>query len=145
MGCDIHLVLEKQVDNKWVGVDTFQGHHRAKWALKENEYDWSSSVARSRNYRRFAALAGVRGYGPSPKGLPNDASDTSLCLSNEWGCDGHSHSWLMIKEAYEIWKQTEGDLDSFADKHPISYFFGVDVSEGSNNKSEYRIVFWFDN
>lgn len=146
MGCDIHLVLEKRHNGKWVGIDTFQGHRRAKWTLKEGEYDWSSPVARSRNYHRFAALAGVRGDGPQPLGIPPDASDTTLYLIEDYGCDCHSHSWLPMKEAAKVWKQTQNNMDDYGSKYPESYFFGIDTSEGSRYKSDdYRIVFWFDN
>lgn len=146
MGCDIHLVLEKRHGSKWIGVDTFSGDHRAKWMLKPKEYDWSSPVARDRNYDRFAALAGVRGSGPEPRGIPADASDTTAYLVEDYGSDGHGHSWLPMKEASEVWKRTAGQLDEIESKYPDSYFFGVDTSEGSNNNSDdYRIVFWFDN
>lgn len=146
MGCDIHLVLEKRHGDKWIGIDTFTGHHRAKWTLKDDEYDWSSPVARSRNYERFAALAGVRGDGPEPRGVPADASCTTAYLVEAYGSDGHSHSWLPMKEAAEVWKRTQNNMDDHGAKYPESYFFGVDTSEGSSHKSDdYRVVFWFDN
>jgi hypothetical protein len=136
MGCDIHLVLEKRKNGKWVGVDTFQSH----------PLDWSSPVARSRNYERFAKLANVRGSGPLPRGLPPDASDTTILLTDECGSDGHSHSWLPLAEASEIWSQTQQGLSGYGSKYPDSYFFGVDTSPGSRDKrDDYRVVFWFDN
>jgi hypothetical protein len=143
MGCDIHLVLEQRSGDKWVGINTFAGHHRGAWLVKEGDFDWSSSVARSRNYRRFAALAGVRGDGPSPRGLPVDASDTTILLTAQWGRDGHSHSWLPLKEAAAIWKETGGILDKFADEHPESYFFEASFEPGTMD--DFRVVFWFDN
>lgn len=143
MGCYIHLVLEKKDGQKWVGIDTFNGHHVAKWRVEKDKFDWFSPVARSRNYERFAALASVRGDGPAPKGLPFDASDTVALLSREWGGDGHSHSWVTLAEAVAIWLRTEhGELDDIAKKYPESYFFGVD---SQNDGDEYRVVFWFDN
>lgn len=151
MGCDIHLVLEKRHGEKWVGIDTFNGHHRPKWALKDGEtYDYSSPVTRSRNYVRFAALAGVRGAGPEAKGVPHDASDLTKLTVEDWGSDGHSHSWLPLKEAAHIFLQTgfrpDEEVDDFTKEYPESYFFNVDASEGSrNNIDDFRVVFWFDN
>lgn len=138
MGCDIHLVLERKNDaGKWVGVDTFNSHASA--------YGESHSVpvARSRNYERFAALAGVRGDGPEPRGLPSDASDTTrLLATDDWGADGHSHSHLPLGEAAKIFLQTEfkkPQRTSLAMTDPAYHYFGVDPADG------YRIVFWFDN
>lgn len=146
MGCDIHLVLEKRDGEKWVGIDTFNGHHRAKWELKdENEYDYSSPVTRTRNYHRFAKLAGVRGYGPNPRGVPDDASDTTRLMVKRWGSDGHSHSWLPMTEAAAIFAATAGDMDEWAAKYPASYFFNVDTSDERTDADDYRIIFWFDN
>lgn len=146
MGCDIHLVLEKRHGDKWVGVDTFTGHHRGKFYLKEGERDYSSPVTRQRNYERFALLAGVRGDGPPPRGVPSDASDTTGLLIQEWGTDGHSHSWLPLSEAVHVWSLTQSGMDKFSEDYPAVYFFGVDTSDGSGDKNEnYRVVFWFDN
>lgn len=141
MGCDIHMVLERKNDaGKWIGIDTFSSHHAAY-----NAGDWFVPNARARNYDRFAALAGVRGDGPKPLGLPEDISDTTELLSSDWGGDGHSHSWLPIKEAAKIFLNTDrlpAAPDSLAARWPESYYFGVDDESGLD---DYRIVFWFDN
>lgn len=100
MGCDIHLHVEKKVNGKWVEVP-------------DVGYD-------NRNYKVFAILANVRnGYGfagcptgrgfksiSEPKGLPDDASKEVKEHSESWGVDGHSHSYLTLKEleAYD-WDQ----------------------------------------
>ena len=145
MGCDIHLVLETRHNGDWIAIDTFTGHSRPKWSLKEDEHDYSIPVARGRNYERFAALAGVRGFGPPPRGVPIDASQTARYLIDYYGVNGHSHSWLPLDEATRIWKGTAGELGDFENKYPESYFFGVDVSEGSEPSiDDYRVVFWFD-
>lgn len=140
MGCDIHIVLEKKSGCRWIGVDTFAGHESS------HGKGWNSPAARSRNYGRFAALAGVRGEGPAPRGLPDFPSDTTALLLEEYGQDAHSVSWLPIDEAAQIFSQTQGVLkdDDFALRYPESYFFGVDTSDHSS-WGEYRIVFWFDN
>jgi len=149
MSCDIHLVLEKRrKDGKWVGIDTFLGHHRLY--AKKGEFDWDSPVARGRNYERFAALAGVRGNGPAARGLPLDISETTQEMVAQWGGDGHSHSWLPLKEASKIFLETEYQLaeeNGYREKYPESYYFGVEKYDENDDKffDNYRIVFWFDN
>jgi hypothetical protein len=145
MGCDIHLTLEKRLGDKWICIDTFKSHQDS------NGHGHSMPVAKDRNYKRFAALAGVRGAGPEPKGVPADVSDTTRYLINEWRGDGHSHSWLSLDEATRIFLDTQWappghELPSFILEHPDSHFFNVDCSHGSGETvGDYRIVFWFDN
>jgi hypothetical protein len=114
------------------------GHHMA---YPCGDRDWSLPVTTDRNYARFAALAGVRGEGLEPRGIPDDASETTKYLVELWGSDGHSHSWLPAEEAAEIFlatdhAQTPGEYKT---KFPASYFLGV---EGT---AEHRLIFWFDN
>lgn len=144
MGCDIHLVLERKVKGKWLGVNPFKGHHRA-WTQNKGDMDWSSPAATTRNYARFARLAGVRGDGPNPLGVPDDASELTKYLVHEWGGDGHSHSWIDLKEACVIWAETRngGREDDHPEKCPASYFFEVDGDP--EEYEDYRLVFWFDN
>ena len=147
MGCDIHLVLERRVakglhgerNDRWVAVNTFESHHPAY-----GSEPWSTPAARSRNYTRFAALAGVRGEGPIPRGLPENISETTKYLIDMWGGDGHSHSYLPVTEAAAIFLRTSSGLkdDSvFGYRYPASHFFGVEDEDEEN----FRIVFWFDN
>ena len=151
MGCDIHLVLEKRDGGKWVGVDTFTSHHRSRPTRDDIMDGFSSPTARSRNYDRFAALAGVRGDGPEARGLPPDLSDTTALLASEWGDDGHSHSWLPLNEAARIFLETEWvppgkELSESIKKYPEEHYFNVDRLEaGGGDDDNYRVVFWFDN
>lgn len=127
MGCDIHTVVEKRFKGSWVAVEI------------------NPDSSRYRNYRRFTLLAGVRGdegEGPAPRGLPDDASDTAQMLSEEWGADGHSHSWLPLEEATELYVASEQDILGPVDSaDPISYYFNI----SDPGTDEYRLVFWFDN
>lgn len=132
MGCDIHGAIEKKVGDKWVMVT------RLKNDLPSCD----------RNYKRFTKLADVRseynGEGPKPKGFPVDVSDSTKLYSDEWGADGHSHSWLYLDDAIEIYKSTCPDWEKHSDytkKYPWNYFFDLDKEDGA----EYRFVFWFDN
>ena len=92
MGCDIHLHVEQRSAD-------------GTWAPLPHSYS-------TRNYRLFAALAGVRnGTGfagcdlgdpiepiAAPRGLPADVSDEVQAESDEWDIDGHTHSWLTAGE-----------------------------------------------
>lgn len=141
MGCDIHMVLEQHDDEfGWVGVDSFR-------CYRDHKGEFSYSGATDRNYRRFAALAGVRGDGPEPKGIPDDASPLTRIAVRGWGGDGHSHSWLSVKEAAAIFVQrlypgqTPLDPADYEALYPADFWFGVDESELEKS----RLIFWFDN
>lgn len=103
MGCDIHLFVEAK--NPGTG----------KWEHRPDapHYD-------RRSYSAFAILANVRnGYGfagvktgdgfniiAEPKGIPEDISPEANRASKDWGCDGHSHSFLNLKEMLDFdWEQ----------------------------------------
>lgn len=144
MGCDIHGVVERRSGDKWVGVRVLGFVHRSGQA--DEPYGFVGDVARSRNYRRFAALAGVRGHGPEARGVPPDISDTSKLLIDQWGGDGHSHSWLPLSEAIAIFASTEYWPENVKEgdwprADPASLFFDVE----SDKVEEHRLVFWFDN
>lgn len=160
MGCDIHIVLEKKHKGKWIGVEEYK--HRTGWLATKSEdgalswehkYIWDN--ARNRNYDLFARLAGVRGEGPDPKGLPEDVSDLAQMLSDEEGTDGHSHSWCALPEAVEHYMASQGDPENVflregdpRKEKPYEFFFGLafwDDEIGSDKPSDFRIVFWFDN
>lgn len=114
MGCDIHMYVEVNDGISWQKVgDVFLGPY--------GEGGMSDSPYRGRNYDLFAILANVRnGYGFAgvktgkgfvpislPKGLPVDVSTEIREESDSWGVDGHSHSWLTLKELKEYaWGQT---------------------------------------
>jgi len=139
MGCDIHMVVEKQVGDRWIAIRLLDGYHCRP------DDEWRSPVARARNYERFAALAGVRGDGPPAKGVPEDLSETTRFLIEQYGNDGHSHSWLGIEEAIAIFKETEWNperLSKFNREYPDYFYFGL---EREIDKGPHRLVFWFDN
>jgi hypothetical protein len=134
MGCDIHTIIEKNVAGKWITVAI--PHY--------------SQECNSRYYHRFNLLcSGVRGDGSENKklGIPPDASETAKYLIEEYGVDGHSHSYMDLNKAARICLQSDRESpvstkpNDFAEKYPTSHYFGIDeVKDG-----EYRLVFWFDN
>jgi len=139
MGCDIHAHMEIKVKGKWLHYD-------------QPRID--------RNYHLFALMAGVRNH-PSygidpiliPKGLPSDISETTLFCSDDFGEDGHSHSWLdgedLLKtlefakkthehsfEFHNDWGYLFGNGYETIKKYPECYPKGLE---------DFRLVFWFDN
>lgn len=155
MGCDIHIVVERRWEGRWIGVRTDAWLSSGSYADASSELV-APAVGR-RNYAFFARLAGVRGTGPVPHGLPDDASDLTLALSEDWEGDGHSHSWLPLKEFADRWCATdeafiatlaaerlEGKLSAYArllDRASIGAF---DVYDDID-VDDFRVVFWFDN
>ena len=107
MGCDIHMFTEKLSGehNKWSNCDNWRYN---EWYNEENPDGESkmeiSPIHYGRNYTLFTVLAGVRDYGNGtkcifePRGLPENASDIVKQESEKWGSDGHSHSYLTLKE-----------------------------------------------
>lgn len=104
-----------------------------------------------RNYRLFGALAGVREYNMEiisdfAKGLPVDVSTEVCGISDSWGRDGHSHSYLTVKELIDskYYKMSEKELydigmGDFFFKHVVETLLNM------GNPEDVRIVFWFDN
>jgi hypothetical protein len=137
------MVLERKTADGWLGLNSFRGHQSG---YKDTR---SYPAVTERHYLRFAAMAGVRGPGPSPKGLPDDCSALTKYHVADWNGDGHSHSWMALDEAAKLYntvryaQEAPLDIESYQAKYPASYWFDVEDDEG--DLSEYRIVFWFDN
>lgn len=114
MGCDIHCFVEKKIDGKWEQITGFVSDYYDpnNDYFSSDRFKNADSPIYGRNYTLFALLADVRnGYGfagidtgdritpiSSPKGLPDDVSEHIRTESDSWDCDGHSHSWLTVKE-----------------------------------------------
>ncbi len=117
MGCDIHMYVEykKELPNKqdmkkrmveWVSGDYFSlNPYFGRW---DNEEEYSHApIYRDRNYSLFSTLAGVRDYSEKvipvhePKGVPLDCCEYVRKMEDVWDGDGHSHSWLTLKELKE--------------------------------------------
>jgi hypothetical protein len=147
MGCDIHSYAEKRVDGKWepLGFSPFD----------------------QRRYGMFGFLAGVRNYSDvppiaAPRGLPRDASAYVREESDNWGSDGHSHSWLSLEElsAFDYDAAVEdrrimvgndggctakpggGEMTTWREFLGPEFF--EDLKRLKSDGAE-RVVFWFDN
>lgn len=154
MGCDINFVVEKKFTTKDGGVKWIGWLPDKCWVnyqLKDGELkrEWVYNKAGDRNYEFFAKLAGVRGDGPDPLGLPEDISEMAQIQSDSWSGDGHSHSYCPAQEFLEKLAASQRDVaeiflkpDHPATKDPYGYFLNMDLPE---DDEEYRVVFWFDN
>lgn len=165
MGCDIHMVLEKRWNDRWVGTWDFrsvEGHAvitgESGERITGNGY--VRADARNRNYDLFAALASVRGSGPhGPRGVPDDVSDLADMEIDRWGEDGHSHSWMLLSEALPIFqriqfKHVQAQLEGKSKQdlfREAMHDLGIDNipdelwNAGPEALTGYRLVFWFDN
>jgi len=170
MGCDIHPVLEKRwIDEEtgetkaWVGLHCFPSMvisevYVGGKVVATNYSHWP--LAQNRDYALFAKLAGVRGDGPDPRGLPSDASELARMELDD-NADLHSHSWATAREWIEACLGSERDPEKLfleADpkdprvKDPYKYYLDLDIEtwEDEDGKpydspDNYRIVFAFDN
>lgn len=149
MGCDIHLVIETKIKNKWVGVWHSGGpwYPRFDTARKEGPFE----TLKHRDYEFFGRIANVRGPGDlEPIGIPEDASDLSRAMLEEWAGDGHSESHMSLREfilhklkgintAPETMRQAMDGEDPVIKFLETEYYDVSEALEGS------RVVFWFDN
>ena len=161
MGCDIHLYVERKVDDKWITADKWTpdpyAHEGEESRLivdyddrfyGQRNYDLFAMLADVRNGRGFAGCVTGAGFNPisTPKGPPDDISPEVKRESDEWGVDGHSHSWLTLAElkAYD-WNQVKThiwvvDVLGFAEfeQHgkPFTYFGGVPGEDGKYISNE---------
>ena len=108
MGCDIHLYVERRNSGGWISCDTWEKDNDDNWL----SVPYSKQFYNSRNYDLFAILANVRnGYGfagvntgdgfvpmAEPKGLPDDVTEEVREASDQWGVDGHSHSYFTVAD-----------------------------------------------
>lgn len=137
MGCDIHGTIEWKPDDpvyggRWVAVSKLT-----------NEGRW-------RNYKRFAALAGVRGDGPEANGAPPDMSDSTRLELDDMAGDAHSACWFPLAVAVMLFKGTEqqewlvgSDKQKYFEHCPEYLYFGLENLH--KPMSQYRVVCWFDN
>lgn len=120
MGCDIHTHIEykrniyigtdknnnAKYEEKWICGDFFTPNAYFGTAEDEKEYNLVG-FCNDRNYDLFSILADVRNYGnmdyiSQPKGLPEDITEIVKKDADEWDLDGHSHSYLTLKELIDF-------------------------------------------
>lgn len=151
MGCDIHVVLEKQYKTgdsiEWVGLNCFAPIVPLSVGSFRKTNETTYWCITDRNYELFSALAGVRGNGPEPRGLPEDASLLTLMKLEPWGQDAHSISWGTLDDIGGLFLAhyaPEFSLEGHR-KDVLLSLFGVLSYPDNVDLSEYRVVYWFDN
>lgn len=127
MGCDIHTVIEENVDGHWIGVVA-------------SDRTAGRPIYAQRDYDFFAYIANVRGNGPNyPQNLPRDVSSLAWHLYMLAPTDYHNPSFM--------------DLDAFCNAHhkvnptmSREDYATYDLTNISPEEDgEFRVVFWFDN
>lgn len=123
MGCDIHMYVEykKKVNDNdvWVDGDYYKFNPYHKTDKEEPKLD-RMELYGGRNYSLFSTLAGVRDYTDKmipvsePKGKPDDCNENIVSEFETWDGDGHSYSWLTLKE-----------IKDYQDANPIIHYTGV--------------------
>jgi hypothetical protein len=174
MGCDIHSHVEKQKDDgTWLYIT-------GAFPSDKNHKEWYGEYSRNgpfdwRSYGMFGFLADVRNYSfvpfiAQPRGLPEGLSDQVKKEVEYWEGDGHSHSWLTVKELADFdYGKVFGDRRCTREESPGFFNGAADAGEGNGEKKTYRdflgerffddlevlksigepkrvrVVFWFDN
>ena len=161
MGCDIHLYVEKRLKNgDWAFVrnlnEGINGEGLRPWGEQGKAVGgfWRLS---GRNYNLFSRLAGVRGPGPAPKGLPNDVSEFLDEEHERYRSDAHSASWAPPLEFME---EYIASMQAYDEGAPLDKYMQIRLAEGveralevfmrdmcslDTDGHEYRFVYWFDN
>lgn len=129
--------------------------HLGWWEANEKgllPYPYNDQPYGGRCYRLFGALAGVRDTSIDMivpgrfYQLPDDVSDELKQMSDDYGVDAHSHSYLTLRELMDSKYYQMDDLE--LDEMGIDpYFFKTMVPDLQKfgNPDDIRIVFWFDN
>lgn len=120
MGCDIHGYVEVFDGEKWGTVDVLVWPEKRTRVeeLLGKECLWAGTLFDFRSYSMFSVLADVRNGLSSvfsskptghvapviaePRGIPADASAEAKAEASDWGCDGHSRSYLTLKDLQDF-------------------------------------------
>ena len=155
MGCDIHFVLEKRKKGKdnWLGVYSTSAPSPERATSRNTDCHDHGVLLEQRDYRFFAALAGVRGEGPEPNGLPEDMSELAQDFVDGWRENGHSHGHCTAFEFISTWDlaNNDGKLTAEATKRRLAgnlyaanslyALLGIYFDEFD----DFRVVYLFDN
>jgi len=118
VGCDIHVFLERKRSTE----DT--------WSLDNchttDEDGLINTLCFNRWYKLFGRMASVRYHDSLCRpaaGIPKDASAAYLDVCDNWGIDGHSHSWMSISTYHKILKKLgylkNIDVATFPNRYPV--------------------------
>lgn len=134
----VNELLGETSEPRWISADTWESEDYGDGNIHWSNYP--SSLYSGRNYSLFEKLAGVRSYDTGnaicdPKGIPEDASDAYIYVTEQWEGDGHSHSYFTLTELLEhdwsLYSEFRETLERMKD-----------LDENTDNV---RAVFFFDN
>jgi len=167
MGADIHLYIETRLspNDEW-STDNFhslessteeddEGEEYQDTYLipKHSKYHYSYG---GRNYEMFGILADVRGKGClyQPRGIPKDVAKSTKKEIDRMDSDGHSHSYLSLKEFKECLNVYTKATDYRDTEYEAIYdialeWLNMEQAEAkileTGFEPEIRFVFFFDN
>ena len=171
MGADIHFTIEHRDPHDglgWVGVFWSDAPHSPTSYNHSAYYNTAIAPAEElrrrmddgvhpfgrlgrRDYKFFAQLAGVRGDGPEPNGVPSDASALTRRCVRRWGGDGHSHVHMTLREFVKRKIITDVTIADAAKSKlqggdPIAEYLGDCVNDDDITLDDNtRVIAWFDN
>lgn len=153
MGADIHIFPEYRVDGgAWQSHPDITVELEDKGTAYEFTYiSYNSGI--HRDYNLFAALAGVRGRGPEPKGLPPGISPIVQQAIDNWEGDGHSYSYISLEDFAVVLRdrgyRNIGELAIFKSCKKIykelSEIDKILLDSEKGSTVEFRVIFFFDN
>lgn len=143
MGTDIYIFLEFLLPN---GIWVADEYHQKT----DNEMGLPATC---RNYDVFAALAGVRGEGPKPKGLPIDVSSHVRAIDESGSANqDHSHCSIDVLESLDEVCCYKVDATHPLYDNPFKHNSPPYVSIGAyarkmlakHGYKDARVIVWFD-
>ena len=149
MGCDIHVIVAYKEEGKDMEViydfDQWCQPYAGSDMLAEDKRWRDHRITRVRNYQRFAKLSGVRGVGPEANGWPKWAQH----LPEFSDPDLHSHTHYPVKEAVQLWIDTEYPEDRQRDRQVIAkadpYWFYFRADPEKWNLDNVWVLISYDN
>lgn len=171
MGADIHFTIEHRDPSDglgWVGVFYSDASYSPDMYNKSYLHDTKIAVGSGeyyhclnhgvhpfgrlgrRDYDFFARLAGVRGDGPEPNGVPSDVSALTQRYISRWGDNGHSHVHMTLREFIKRKIITDVTIADAAKSKlqggdPIAEFLGNYIDDDITLDDNTRVIAWFDN
>ena len=131
MGCDIHIFVETMRHDKWSKIGyVFEDPYACERDIGKHivSITRTDEPYTGRNYKLFSILADVRnvedGIIPinTPRDLPKDVTDEIKEISDSWGCDGHSHSYLTVRELLDYdWEVEEIERGTVSENDYIAF------------------------
>ena len=172
MGADIHFTIEHRDPHDglgWAGVFYSDSSYSPDMYNTGYVYSQNANITSEEQRRRmdrgvhpfgrlgrrdygfFARLAGVRGDGPEPNGVPSDASALTQRHISRWEGDGHSHVHMTLREFVKRKIITDVTIADAAKSKlqggdPIAEYLRDCIDDdGITLDDNTRVIAWFDN